>query len=70
MFINKGHVARVATRMKSSRGNPALQAVDASRTDYLFGLFGEYHLEYDNERQEGRDPSLTDMTEKAIEVTN
>ncbi len=45
-----------------------LQLVDAEETDYLFGLFAEYHIEYDHERQPGRDPSIAEMTEKAIQV--
>ena len=42
--------------------------VDTDKTDYLMGLFGESHVEFDNERQQGRDPSLSDMTEKAMQV--
>ncbi len=45
-----------------------LEAVNVEETEYLFGLFGKSHLEYDHDRQEGRDPTLAQMVEKAIGV--
>ncbi len=47
-----------------------LHRVEANETDYLLGLFGTSHIEYDHERRPGRDPSLTDLAEKAMEERN
>ncbi len=48
--------------------NTDLSAVDATSIDYLFGAFGPSHLPYDYERDPEFDPSVTDMTLKALEV--
>lgn len=45
-----------------------LKSVNASSTDVLLGLFSSSHLAYYHDQEENRDPSLTDMTEKAIEI--
>ncbi len=45
-----------------------LDAVNVEEADYLFGLFGSSHMEYNHDRQEGRDPSLAHMVEKALGV--
>ena len=45
-----------------------LSKIDLSTTDHVLGLFNEYHVEYDDMRVETRDPSITDMTEAAIQV--
>ncbi len=45
-----------------------LNTVDPAETDYLFGLFSANHMPYDHHRKEGRDPSISEMTEKAIQV--
>jgi len=50
------------------RTQTALNAVDVGNTDYLFGLFGEYHMPYDDERKDGQDPSLSEMVGKAIQA--
>ncbi len=47
-----------------------LMEVDTSETDYLLGLLGEGHVEYDSERVEGRDPTLEQMVEVALQVRN
>jgi alkaline phosphatase len=47
---------------------PDLLNVDSANTDYLLGLFNEGHVVYHDERDEALEPSLMDMTEKAIEV--
>ena len=52
------------------RSNEELQAVNSNETDYLFGLFGETHIRFDDSRVPEEDPSLTEMTIKAIEVIN
>lgn len=45
-------------------------AVDPSTTDRLLGLFGASHVEYEHDRGSGAgdEPSLTEMTEKAIDM--
>jgi len=45
-------------------------AVDTSTTDHLLGLFNMSHMEYEEDRinDAGGEPSLSDMTGKAIEV--
>lgn len=52
----------------------ALVDVDASQTDYLLGLFEggvmKYHLDVVAERSEEKEPSLLQMTAKAIEILN
>lgn len=45
-------------------------AVDPAKTDHLLGLFNSSHMEYEADRAEdvGGEPSLADMTRKAIEI--
>ncbi len=45
-------------------------AIDASKTDHLLGLFDRSHMEYnaDRENDVAGEPSLTEMTSKAIDV--
>jgi len=45
-------------------------AVDGDNTPHLFGLFNESHMRYEADRYNdvGGEPSLRDMTEKAIQV--
>jgi len=45
-----------------------LQLVDAEKTDYLLGLFAPDHLAYFHDQAGDQDPTLTDMTEKAIQI--
>ena len=49
--------------------NTELSNVDFAGTDYLLGLFGETHVEYEDARKEDRDPSLTNMVDAALEVS-
>ena len=44
--------------------------IDTSRTDHLLGLFDGSHMEYeiDRPRDKGAEPSLSEMTAKAIEL--
>ena len=42
--------------------------LDPFSTDFVLGLFGEYHVEYDDLRDDDYDPSLAEMTQKAIEM--
>ncbi|XP_068230719.1 alkaline phosphatase-like [Palaemon carinicauda] len=63
---------------KKSRGldaeyvwnNAQFDGVDPRHTDYLLGLFGYSHLDFEADRNRGPegDPSLSDMTKKAIEI--
>lgn len=45
-------------------------AVDSSKTDHLLGLFERSHMEYEHDRptDTGGEPSLTEMTAKAIDI--
>lgn len=45
-------------------------AVDPKRTEHLLGLFERSHMEYEHDRlsDKGGEPSLTEMTEKAIDI--
>ncbi len=45
-------------------------AIDADKTDHLLGLFDYSHMEYDADRKDdvGGEPSLTEMTSKAIDI--
>jgi len=45
-------------------------AVDAATTPHLFALFNESHMQYEADRQNdiAGEPSLTDMTKKAIDI--
>lgn len=45
-------------------------AIDAAKTDHLLGLFQPSHMQYEADRpgDTGGEPSLADMTEKAINI--
>ncbi|QYJ88937.1 alkaline phosphatase [Shewanella halotolerans] len=45
-------------------------AIDVANTDHLLGLFNSSHMEYEADRADdvGGEPSLTEMTEKSIEM--
>lgn len=43
-------------------------AIDASKTDRLLGLFTSSHMSYDLDRDPTKEPSLADMTTKAMDV--
>ncbi len=44
--------------------------IDPEKTDKLFGLFNSSHMEYelDRSKDQGGEPSLAEMTEKAIDI--
>ncbi|XP_070197902.1 alkaline phosphatase, tissue-nonspecific isozyme-like isoform X1 [Littorina saxatilis] len=46
----------------------AFRAVSAADTDYLLGLFAESHMTYELSRDNSEEPSLSEMTRKAIEI--
>ncbi|MBD9361711.1 alkaline phosphatase [Methylomonas sp. EbB] len=45
-------------------------AIDSKQTEHLLGLFERSHMEYEHDRlgDKGGEPSLTEMTEKAIDI--
>jgi alkaline phosphatase len=43
-------------------------AIDASKTERLFGLFTSSHMSYDLDRDPAKEPSLAEMTTKAMDV--
>ncbi|MDP3897278.1 MAG: alkaline phosphatase [Mesorhizobium sp.] len=45
-------------------------AIDAAKTGHLFGLFERSHMQYETDRakDKGGEPSLAEMTEKAIDM--
>ena len=47
-----------------------LAAVDPRKTDHLLGLFARGHMSFDSDRKKNGDiePSLTEMTKKAIDI--
>ncbi|KAK3785654.1 hypothetical protein RRG08_023909 [Elysia crispata] len=45
-----------------------LESVDAAHTDYLLGLFNQGHMMYEKQRNETKEPSLAEMTAKAIQI--
>lgn len=50
------------------RNKDELRKVDAKQTDFLLGLFANSHMTYDALRNYTDEPSLAEMTVKAIEV--
>lgn len=54
-----------ATYIESGKG---LKSVDPAQTDSLLGLFASDHIAYFHEQEQDDDPTLTDMTEKAIQI--
>ncbi|MGH0168220.1 UNVERIFIED_CONTAM: hypothetical protein FKN15_054088 [Acipenser sinensis] len=46
----------------------ALDAVDVKKTDYLMGLFEPGDMQYELNRNKTLEPSITEMTEKAIAI--
>ncbi|MBV1776721.1 alkaline phosphatase [Burkholderiaceae bacterium DAT-1] len=45
-----------------------LAAIDAAKTNKLVGLFTSSHMSYDLDRDPAKEPSLADMTGKALDV--
>lgn len=45
-----------------------LEAVDSANTDYLLGLFNQNHMMYEKQRDATKEPSLAEMTAKAIQI--
>ena len=60
--------SRLKAKAKLVRSNKELQMIDKDEVDYLFGLFGETHIRFGDQRVPEQDPTITEMTTKAIEV--
>ncbi|KAK3705504.1 hypothetical protein RRG08_041378 [Elysia crispata] len=45
-----------------------LDAVDPEQTDYLLGLFDSSHMPYEPDDKNRKQPSLVEMTQKALEI--
>ncbi|XP_076451960.1 alkaline phosphatase-like isoform X2 [Babylonia areolata] len=45
-----------------------LRQLNLNSTDYLFGLFAQSHMDYDQERDTSQQPSLAEMTRAAITI--
>jgi alkaline phosphatase len=50
------------------RNGRELSAVDPASTDRLLGIFTDSHMSYELDRDSAAEPSLAEMTEKAIEI--
>ena len=62
-------IAEMKAQNYTVAGNAAeFNAVDASKTERLFGLFTSSHMSYDLDRDASKEPSLADMTGKAMDV--
>lgn len=59
-FVSQGYIAVY--------NGSAFQNLDVLKTDKVLGLFGSSHMLYEPEREESAEPSLADMTEKAISI--
>lgn len=46
----------------------SLMATDFAKTDKLFGLFSDSHMEFEADRAESDQPHIADMTEAAIKI--
>ena len=45
-----------------------LADVNPADVDHLLAFLAEYHLPYDDKRVDGKDPSLSDIVDKSLEV--
>ncbi|XP_059170472.1 alkaline phosphatase, tissue-nonspecific isozyme-like [Physella acuta] len=45
-----------------------LKSVDFDKTNYLLGLFSPSHMQIEKDRDPKKEPSIVDMTEKAIQI--
>ncbi|RUS91551.1 hypothetical protein EGW08_000666, partial [Elysia chlorotica] len=43
-------------------------SVDPRNTEYLLGLFNQDHMQYEVERNKTKEPSIADMTAKAVQI--
>lgn len=56
-------------RYKIAYTKDDLNKVNASQTDYVLGIFNKGHMNYELDKPID-EPTLTDMTTKAIEILN
>ncbi len=66
---NRNLVSEMKAKNYAFASNSAeLAAIDASKTDRLLGLFTSSHMSYDLDRDPSKEPSLAEMTSKAMDV--
>ncbi|WP_414718874.1 alkaline phosphatase [Undibacterium sp.] len=66
---NRDLIAEMKAKNYAVASNAAeFNAIDGSKTDRLFGLFTSSHMSYDLDRDPAKEPSLADMTSKAMDV--
>jgi len=66
---NRDLIAEMKAKNYAVAGNATeFNAIDGTKTDRLFGLFTSSHMSYDLDRDPGKEPSLADMTTKAMDV--
>lgn len=58
----------IAKKYSYAKNSSQLNAIDASKTDRLVGLFSSSHMSYDLDRNPSVEPSLAEMTAKAMDV--
>ena len=62
-------VAEMKSKGYASAANSTeFNAIDGSRTDRMIGLFTASHMSYDLDRDPAKEPSLAEMTTKAMDV--
>ena len=62
-------IAEFKARNYAFASNAAeFNAIDAATTERMVGLFTSSHMSYDLDRDPGKEPSLADMTTKAMDV--
>ncbi|MFZ6645578.1 alkaline phosphatase [Undibacterium sp. TJN25] len=66
---NRDLIAEMKARNYAFAANAAeFKAIDGSKTERLLGLFTSSHMSYDLDRDPAKEPSLADMTGKAMDV--
>ncbi|CAL1532890.1 unnamed protein product [Lymnaea stagnalis] len=61
-------MASKKARHRFVHNKKGFDSVDSTRTDYLLGLFTQSHMSYELDRNKTKEPSIADMTEKAIQI--
>jgi alkaline phosphatase len=62
-------VAELKAKNYAVAGNATeFAAIDGTKTDKLLALFTSSHMSYDLDRDPAKEPSLADMTTKAMDV--
>jgi alkaline phosphatase len=61
-------IAEMKAKSYAYASKSEFDAIDASKTDRLLGLFTSSHMSYDLDRDPAKEPSLAEMTTKAMDV--